>query len=267
MTTPATNSFPDPQATIAAILRPPDDFESLYQGVARSSPIPFVQADGQDRFLPVDFQAGNPEMSEFLARYVRVPIGATMMLLIPRALYLLAGEPAEGTDYLYELRWRLRTQRDHNTSQEQFTPFPYSLEARRGAYEDDPNVNRILIPAWTSEVIDPAAVGNRQLPIISGGAADPQVGYATQGLYVPATVGGETIGHSPNAYFPAVLRRVQGNELSVVVYRETGGSTWDFTAEDGGISNVYGTNLSGVGHPVFKNVGILLVFLTGSPAL
>ena len=260
-----TNVFNDPQGAMAALLRPPDGFEALYQGVARANPIPFVMADGRERFLPLDARAGQGDVSEFLARYLPVPIGATLMLLIPRALYL-AVTPLESV-YNYELRWRLRTIVDHNAAQGQGNPtVPYSLDARAGAPEDD-GAERVLLPGYTSEVIVPAVVGNGALPIVSGGAADPQVGYATQGLYVPATVGGETLGHSPNAYFPPILRRVLGNELSVCAYRTAGTATWDFAGADAGLSNVYGTNQVGPAHPIFPSVGMLLVFLAASPAL
>jgi len=267
MAGPNTNVFNDPQGAMAVLLRPPDGFEALYQGVAKANPLPFVMADSQDRFLPLDARANTDDISEFFARYVPVPIGATLLLLIPRALYF-TNSPQESI-YTYELRWRLRTVEDHNVAQAHSNPtVPYSLQARRGAPEDD-GTARTMIPGYTSEAIVPTAVGNGQLPIVSGGAADPQVGYATQGVVVPDTVGGETTGHGPSVYFPPILRRVVGNELSVLAYREpnTGGSTWDFQTDDAGISNVYGTNQGGDQHPVFPNVGMLLVFLAGSPAL
>lgn len=261
-----TNVFSDPQSSVALLLRPPSGFEDLYQGVARSTPLPFVAADSQGRYLARDFRADQEDISAFYLRYVQVPLGATMQLLIPRARQLTLGEPAE-TTYTYELRWRLRTIVDHNASQENAHPFPYSMPANRGAPEDD-GAARTLLPGFTSEAVVPTAPGNGNLPIVAGGAGDPQVGYATQGLYVPATVGGETIAHAPNAYFNPLLRRVLGNELSVVCYRTEGDSdTWNFAGEDGGLSNVYGRNLSGIQHPIFENVGMLLVFVAGSPAL
>ena len=263
------NVFDDPQGSIAVLLRPPSGFETLYQGLARSTPLSFVQADQEGRFLPLDPRAGTAgsELSEFLLRYVPVPIGATLMLLIPRTLYLSEG-PAAST-YTYELRWRLRTLPDHNSAQAHNNPgVPYSLIARRGAPEDDAD-NLISIPAYTSEVIVPAVTGNGVLPVVSGGAADPQPGVADQGTYIPATVGGFSTAFAPNLYFPPVLRRVVGNELSVVAYRTAGATEWDFTADDAGMSNLYGTNLvtGGDPHAVFPGVGMYLVFLAGSPAL
>lgn len=264
--TTSTNVFSDPQATMAILLRPPENFESLYQGLARSTPLPFVMANSEGRYLSRDFRASSPEMSSLLLRYVPVTIGATMLLAIPRARFLIAGEPAEGA-YTFELRWRMRALGDHNASQENAIPYPYSLPGVRGATEDD-GANRIFIPTWTSERFVPstneADIGSGLLPVV---AAGPQVGYAAQGVFKPNTVGGETIGHAPNTYYAPLQRRVLGNELSVVCYRAGGGSTWDFPGEDGGISNVYGTNLSGVSHPVFQGVGMLLFMLTGSPAL
>lgn len=267
MSGPSTNVFNDPQSAMAVLLRPPDGFEGLYQGVAKANPMPFVMADAQGRYLPLDARAGTDNINEFLARYVPVPIGATMMLLIPRAEYL-AVTPQE-TIYTYELRWRLRTHADHNFAQANNNPtVPFSLVEQLGA-PDDIGTKQTFLPAYTSEVFVPTAPGNGQLPVVSGGAADPQVGYATQGLYVPATVGGETIGHAANAYFAPVLKRVLANELSVVAYRasDVGGATWNFSTDDAGMSNVYGTNQGGTRHAVFPNVGMLLVFLAGSPAL
>lgn len=261
------NVFPDPQGSMGFLLRPPDNFESLYQGLARSTPLPFVLANEQGRYQALDFRAGETDMSSLLLRYVPVAIGATMMLCIPRARYAAAGEPAEGT-YTFELRWRARTNADHNKSQENGVPFPYSLPEGRGATEND-GAQRIFLPTWTSEKFVPsaesAAIGDGLLPVVAVG---PQVGYAAQGVFKPDTVGGPTIGHAPNTFFSPVLRRVLGNELSVVCYRDgVGNATWDFTGDDGGISNVYGSNLAGTTHPVFRNVGMLLFMLTGSPAL
>lgn len=266
MPTPNTNVFNDPQGGMAVLLRPPSGFETLYQGLSRATPLPFVMADSQDRFLPLDPRAGTDEISEFLARYVPVPIGATLLLLIPRARYMT--DTPQETSYTYELRWRLRTVEDHNFAQGQNNPtVPYSLQSRRGAPEND-GAQRVLFPGFTTEAVVPAAVGNGVLPVVSGSAADPQVGYATQGLYLPDTVGDETIAHAPNAYFAPLQRRVVGNELSVVAYRAAGEDTWDFAGDDAGISNVYGTNLGGTEtHPIFPNVGMFLVFLAGSPAL
>ena len=266
-----TNVFPDPQSSIAVLLRPPDGFETLYQGLAKSTPLPFVQADQTGRFLPLDARAGTAgsEISEFLARYVPVSIGATLMLLIPRARYFT--DAPEETLYTYEFRWRLRGTPDHNAAQAHNNPgVPYSLISKRGAPEDD-GTNLVSLPAYTSEVIMPAVVGSGVLPVVSGGAADPQPGAADQGTYVPASVGGFSTAFGPNVYFPPLLRRNLGNELSVVAYRAEalGGATWNFQDDDAGISNVYGTNqiTGGTPHPVFPGVGMYLVFLAGSPAL
>ena len=110
-------------------------------------------------------------------------------------------------------------------------------------------------------------VGNNQLPVVAGDVASPQRGVADQGTYIPATVGGFGTAFAPNVYFPPILRRVVGNELSVVAYRTSGATEWDFANDDAGMSNLYGTNLGGVAHPVFPGVGMYLVFLAGSPAL
>jgi len=241
----------------------------LYQGLARSTPLPFVMADQQNRFLPLDPRAGTPnsELSEFLARYVPVSIGATLMLLIPRALFF-TDEPAE-IFYTYELRWRLRTIDDHNFAQKNNNPtVPYSLIGKRGAPDDSGN-NLVSLPAYTSEVIVPAVVGSGVLPVVSGDLDNPQPGVADQGTYIPATVGGFSTAFAPNVYFAPLLRRIVGNELSIVAYRAGGASTWDFTADDAGFSNLYGTNkvAGGTPHPIFPGVGMYLVFLAGSPAL
>ena len=84
-----------------------------------------------------------------------------------------------------------------------------------------------------------------------------------------ATVGGCGTAVAPNVYFPPMHGRNVGNELSVVAYRSTGAVTWDFQADDAGMSNVYGTNLvaGGTPHAIFPGVGMYLVFLAGSPAL
>ena len=254
---------------MAVLLRPPGTFESLYQGLARSTPLPFVMADQMQRFLPKDARAGQAgsDISEFLARYVPVSIGATLMLLIPRALYF-TDAPAE-TLYTYELRWRLRTVSDHNFAQSNNNPtVPYSLIPQRGA-PDDAGTPLVSLPAYTSEVIVPAVIGSGVLPVVSGTLDDPQPGVADQGTYIPDTVGGFSTAVAPNVYFSPLLRRILGNELSVVAYRTAGATTWDFQADDAGLSNLYGTNqvTGGDPHAVFPGVGMYLVFLAGSPAL
>lgn len=270
MTTP-TNTFNDPQSVIALSLRPPDGFEGLYQGLARSTPLPFVASAGfpQDQYLPKDPRAGQPEMSARLLRYVTTPIGATMQIVIPRALYVTGGEtPAEGA-YTYELRWRLRTVTDHNVAQDQRSDptVPYTLIPRRGAPDASDNPLTVL-PAYTSEAVVPSVSGlNNQLPVIDS-ATEPR-GVANQGTYIPATVGGFGTAFGPSVYFSPLLRRVLGNELSIVAYRAAGNTTWDFTGDDGGMSNLYGQNLvtGGTRHAIFPGIGLYLVFLAGSPAL
>lgn len=264
------NIFADPQATMSVLCRPPDGFETLYQGLARSTPLPFVPVryqSGLPKFDALDPTAGeaSTEISEFLSRFIPSPIGATMMVLIPRARYF-DDIPLEGT-YSYELRWRLRTVNDHNQMVEgRGDPaMPYNLITQRGA--PDGSTPLTQIPAWTSEVIVPATVGAGDLPVV---APPTQRGYAGQGLFVPDSVGGDGNAYAPNNY-NRFLRRVEGNELSIVGYRTSGDATWDFSGDDAGISNLFGTNLGGTGssveHPVFTGVGLYVVFMVPSPAL
>ena len=258
------NVFPDPQATMGVLLRPPDGFEALYQGQARATPLPFVPVNYTQqgpKFTPLDIVAGSDNISEFFSRFIPAPIGADMLILIPRARYFT--ETAQEGTYTYELRWRLRSVMEHNTSLEKRgdAGMPYNIITQPGAPDDGTALT--ALPAWTSEVTEIAPQAAAALPVVS---APAQLGYAGQGIYVPDSVGGVAAAYAPNN-FARLLRRVEGNELSIVTYRAAGGTTWDFAGDDAGISNVYGTNQGGDAHEIFLGVGMYLVFLAPAPAL
>ena len=251
----ATNRTPlEPQTSIAHILRPPSNFEAVYEGQLIATPLPFVAPDAAGRYVPLDARAGNPGVQPALARYVPVPLGASLYILIPRAFYPVDEEVEEGI-YTYELRWRLRTLQDWQKAAAQNNPtVPYHLITQEGA--PDPSLatpELITLPSFTSEATVPTSPGAGQQVLVSPAA----FGVATQGLFDPSVVGATTA-FAPNNYFPPLIRRALGDELSIVAYRTGGDPTWEFEGDDAGIKLVYGND--------FPGVGIVLLSLAGSPA-
>jgi hypothetical protein len=240
----------DPQASLGFILRPQAGFETIYQGTSRSNPIPMLPLVNGSH-APTDALVRSTGIDPLLAAYAPVALGATVMILIPRCQ--TQGEGRDETLYTYEFRWRLRALSDWQKRASSGTPdFPYHLETGPGPGNLTP------IPAFTSEVITPAVVGNGISPFIATG---PLRGISGQGQ-MDAVANPFTL--DPNFFFPPILRPCVGDQLSVVAYRTEpqDPANWDFAAaEDATFSNIYGTDVGGVGHPVIPTLGVWLIIL------
>lgn len=225
--------------SVARVLKPPTGFESLYQGQDSNTPIPFVSIDmSRGDYLPLDPQAGQELISSELCRYIPMPLTGMMMLYVPRPVAVVADEMVEGT-YTYELRWRHR-----GVSTVETTKAPAHLPGLIGA--PDGTDARELIPTFTSLVFQGSTAGNGNNVLISPGTN----GVAGQGTFDPTefaavSPAAEQFATGPNQWFVPCWSRIYGDELSVVAYRIGGGATWDFDAEDAGLSNVYGVNQGG----------------------
>ena len=242
--------------SITLVLKPPQNFEQVYQGKPRTTPIPFVIADSSNQFLAKDALAGMTDVDANLLRFVPVPIGSSALIVIPKAFY--GDNPDKG--YLYDFRWRLRTNADNAQLATTGQLFPYSMVATPGAPGTTAPTARRVIPCYTSEQVTPTATGNENRPLITGATS----AVLSQGVYDPATLGGDADEAFGSTYFPPYLRPIIGNELSIEASFATG--NWDFsnadpTDGDAGFSNVYGTNAAGPMHPFYPGVGILLVIL------
>jgi hypothetical protein len=241
--------------SIAFVLKPPSNFESVYEGQSRTTPIPFVAADTNGNFSALDPLAGDPNVASNLLRFVPVPIGSSALILIPKAFY---GTNAD-KGYLYDFRWRLRSNADADaTKTAGGLGIPYSMIGLPGAPSTPSPTARRTLPVFTSEQVTPAATGNESLPLISVG--NPAT--LSQGVYDPTTLNNSAAEALGVTYYPPYLRSIVGNELSIEASFESG--NWAFgntdpTNGDAGFSNVYGTNIAGPTHPAYPGVGILLV--------
>jgi hypothetical protein len=254
----------DPQASIARILKPARDFEALYQGQPRSIPIPLVAVDAQSReFVALDQWAAKEGVASFLARFVSVPLGASVMLILPIPS---TQSGTVGPSYSYQLGWRLRTSADWARDMKVQQPLhPFQLPAQQGAPgptgPSDATEQLTVMPAYVSEVVVPARVGSDNRVIVGTGGTRGQM---SQGIYTPATTTEQPLdaAYGPSC-FPPILRPSVGNELSVGIF-VADESNWDFAGVDAALSNLYGTNVGGTAHPFYPGVGAFLVTMSRS---
>ena len=255
----------NPAGSIVFILKPPQNFESLYEGVSRTTPIPFVAKNENGDFLGLDALAGKAEVAGNLARFVPVPIASSLLIAIPVPRYQ-DGSSTRSPAYLYDFRWRLRTVSDYNAREKDGNPdMPFSMIPTLGAPSTPNPPTRRVMPVYTSEQVTPALVGNPNRQLVAPGT----IGSLSQGVYNPADFAGATAPTDGDlslgiTFFPPYLRPSVGNELSICVSAADG--TWSFSdtsaTGDAALSNLYGTNVAGPAHPVYPGVGIVLVSLT-----
>lgn len=247
------------------VLKPPQGFEELYQGVIGTTPIPFVSANLAGDFLATDDVAGKPGFDPNLARFAPVPLGASLLILIPQAIFVTGATTRIG-EYTYALRWRLRALAGYTTPAENANnQHPYHLDNQQGAPSTPSPTARVIEPSYTSELVTPAAVGTNNRVLIATG----EYGTSSQGIYNPASFAGSSDGDDlalgPN-FYPPLLRPSLGDELSIVASKASG--NWDFgsVAADGdaGFSNVFGTNVAGAAHPAYAGLGIFLLAMSRS---
>lgn len=143
------NVLADAQFTLAAVLRPFDGFEFVYQGQTIFTPIAFPGV--------LDEDAGKPGFSPYLLKGLQVPMGAKMQLWFPAVVGRDTSQ--EGSppilDYKYELVWRLRNVGDFQRRQK-----PYHLSKESFGAPDsflagtstDPE-NQFVLPAASETVL------------------------------------------------------------------------------------------------------------------
>jgi hypothetical protein len=235
----------DPQGEIWTVLRPQAGFESVYQGEPITTPLQLFPATPQA--LPLEEEADRRVIgyARQLSRYMNVPNGATLRLIFPLIQARIIGQEPAIQRYYYQLRWRQRVLNDNNISG---AIQRYSLPSRRGF--DDPAAGptgqpRFAIPAASGEVFYPDYPSNTNrnspiyLPSSSLTTFDKTLNQLRdqQGIYDPAIVDPTTATTGKDAWGPTFYPPEQtpclGDQLTVVMYRLTGNSTWDFTAEAG----------------------------------
>jgi hypothetical protein len=143
------NVLADAQFTLAAVLRPFDGFEFVYQGQAIFTPIAFPGV--------LDPDAGKPGFSPYLLKGLQVPMGAKVQLWFPAVVGLDTNQEGDPPilDYKYQLVWRLRNVGDFSRRQ-----IPYHLSKESFGAPDtflagtaaNP-LNQFVLPASTETVV------------------------------------------------------------------------------------------------------------------
>jgi len=147
MNTAPTNVMSDPQMTVETLLRPQNDYESIYGGESRNSPLYWFPG-GE----PLDERAGQPGIDANLIRGLSVSPGSTLHLWLPNINYLIASDPVTLRGYQWVLIWRMRNIVDYRQNRK-----PYHLIQNRGVTDTSvtPNEARTLIPAaYDTEVLN-----------------------------------------------------------------------------------------------------------------
>ncbi len=97
--------LPDPQLTLAAVLRPFGKFEDAYNGVSGTIPIMFTEGG-----KILDDQAGKPGYSHRLLAGLNVSMGSRIILWLPIAPVIQPFGP-----YSWVAMWRMRNTYDYRT--------------------------------------------------------------------------------------------------------------------------------------------------------
>lgn len=252
----------DPQGTMAAVLRPPNNFEGLYAGVAASTPILLVPRTTQQQFRALDVGARRPELDDHFVNMLSVGRNSTLWLWLPRLWTQDSVQtPAVTTDYEYQLVWRLRQLRDRTEDDKQF-----SLADQRGTVDTSSGtaVKRMFIPCAQGPIIRPTIVGTDELPLVGIG----QTGTLSQGVYDPGNFTTTPTAARGTTYYPPEAVHVRGDEVGLLVRRVNQGlGAWNFATHDAAFSNFFGTNLSEPAdlHPERYYAGVLAFLTTVSP--
>ena len=275
-----------PEFSIASVIKPFANFESVYQGQPVLSN-PLIMPGTSDPL------AGKPGYDPNLLAGVPVPIGSDILIYIPRILPVY-GQTAP--IYSYTLIWRVRSQQEA-VADENFL-LSGNLGPRLPGVPDLTGTSpgpRFVIPAAMETLVFtdaepsipsiPAGQNARSLQIEifggvwqaplmpnfpPGGVAASKLnkaGVVSQGLYDDTAVSGSGSDYARAGWrgapsYNVLQRKSLGNELMIMVSRsaETPNEAWDFAGSDVYFSELFGTNNGA--RPPIPNTGILL--FTGS---
>lgn len=255
----SSNVLSDAQMGMFSVIRPPDGFEALYQGVEGTTPIAFPGT--------LDLDAGKPGYATGLLAGIPVPLGGRLLLQIPQTVRAIEGGGVATADYEYQLIWRTRNQASAaaDISSGRRNASPYHLPNGTGRRES------VFIPGASDVEVfeqgEPVALGvaatlnvkqQRYVPQITVPWVPPLLpdgadGVWQQGVYETSV---DAVNSGPT-WCPLWLDAA-GDELLILVYKIVTDSPWDFAegGDDEAFGNTYGTDNGRV--PNNPNVGILL---------
>lgn len=246
----------DAVMSFPTVLRPFDDFETVYQGQAPNTPIAFPGG--------LDQRAGEPGFSPNLQKGAAIPMGSRIELWIPN-IFDVAGNVYA---YEYRVKFRLRNVLDFRDRRE-----PFHLPNQDPGVPDTTGgatAARFVVLcgsqviAYEQPVAGTATEGqvnllNQSFVPMGGTDASPLVpngstAVLTQGVFDPVTDP-----YANTAMFNVFRFDAEADEIIVMARRvDIGAGSWDFASggADAGFSNIYG-NGSGTHSPV-KEMGIYL---------
>ena len=266
----------DAQFSVAKVVRPFPNFESVYQGLPVSVPIAFPGT--LDRF------AGRPGYDPNLISGIPVPFGSKVMIWIPTIFSNVVGslESKVVPPYRYRFIWRLRSIQDFRNSRAAFhfpkqspgqdNQFVVPSAAKVAIYEGAgqnyaTNTTEEPISQFTSyeEARQAAFLEAISFPSLVPSppkTPDGSPGSFQQGMAASGGAGGNT-----TVTYNSIQLDAEGDELIILVDRNftptDDNRFWDFTAgtQDFGFSAFYGT-ANGARSTAVPDLGIYV--FTGS---
>jgi len=257
MTIPA-----DAQFSLVRTLRPPPDYETVYQNTAGAIPFP-----GR-----VDENAGKPGFDSNLLAGLPVPLGSRILLWLPMITSTtdpVQTEPDQG--YIYKIVFRLRNPRDFRNPGQDGVRKPYHFPKQAPGVPDTTvpvNQARFIIPAcaWVVAYQQPESVitsngptsqiriypegimpNQRQTGVAISPADAAAVGVMQQGVFDPAIVPAAASTAQP-AWLPLFLDAC-GDDMLILFQKVIRGitvDTWDFSGDDAAVPQFYSSDEAGI---------------------
>lgn len=262
----------DAQLTNVRVLKPFDNFESVYQGKSAASPIAFPGT--RDKRA----EESAPGFDPNLERGIPVPQGARVLLWFP-VCFTNEQQLNPFVQYSYRLVWRFQNLAGYRNPAALTKRAPYHFPRQSPGANDTraglPGLPRVTVPAsWhvvafsqpeptlgsayinvRVEAITPVIDLTEFIPPL---LPDGKTGIIQQGVGDPQTLPGSVM-----PVFMPFWTDAEGDELIILARRTviSGGDPpdlWDFTdpAKDLAFSNVYGTGNGA--HPSFRDLGIYM---------
>ncbi len=251
-----------PQYNLRRVLKPFSTFATVFQGQSVAGIGIFLTPDGVFH----DPLAGRPGYAPNLVAGLPVPLGARIVLWLPKVFWIDESVPQTPVFYAYQyaVSWRLRSHADH--SQQSKIPFHIPRQIAGVAETVITPGDRFVIPAGENAVVynsaDPASIAaaadqdlRAELLRVSGVSVKPSI--APDGTIAVEQQGVLPASSTfPSRHYPAWSVHelaAEGDELVLQVGRGfvTGTENWDFTANTGAdrlFSDFFGSGL-GASYP------------------
>lgn len=248
----------DAQMGMFQVLRPPPNFESIYDGIAGSIPIAFPGT-----LAP---EAGKPGFDPNLLAGIPVPLGSRLLVQIPMTIDMYTPVAA----YAYQFVFRTRNQTavaEAILAGRQASPYHLPSEAPgRKEFSLAPG-ELFFIPGNSDvEVFEQpeppfgAALLNvkqqRYVPQITSAWVQPRTPGGDAAVWQQGTYQFSSATDPSGPSWLPLWIDSSGDEMMILAYKLNPGVNWDFGGVDRAFSNTFGTNNGTL--PENPNVGILL---------